>query len=44
MKSWERSFQAEEMVSAKDTRQEELSMVKNVKEAGVSWGIEAGKR
>lgn len=47
MKSWGRSFQAEEGASAKAMRQEELYMGRNVKEvsvAGVSQGVHMGRQ
>lgn len=49
MKSWGRSFQAEEVVSAKARRQEELYMVRNRKEASVamarvSQGVQGGRQ
>lgn len=36
MRSWERSFQAEEVASAKAVRQEELHMGRHVKEVSVA--------
>ena len=39
MKSWGRSFQAEEVVSAKAMRQEELYIIRNIKEGQYGWSL-----